>query len=76
MNTTLRPANPAQNYESPLTLEEGAKLLRRSVKTLRRLIQSGDFHAFKIGGRWFVRVSEIEAFIQRQIAKTGGNTPC
>jgi excisionase family DNA binding protein len=74
MNTIKHTPN-ITNYEPPLTLEEGAALLRRSVKTLRRLIQTHSLHAFKIGGHWFVRPSEIEAFIQRQLTQ-GGNPPC
>jgi excisionase family DNA binding protein len=69
MNTLL-------SIEKHLCLKDVAVSLMVSVKTVRRLIQSGALHAFKIGGRWFVRGSEIEAFIQRQLAKTGGNPSC
>jgi excisionase family DNA binding protein len=72
MNTIEHTLNIPESYEAPLTLEEAATMLRRSVKTLRRLIQNGVLHAFKIGGQWFVRGSEIESFIQRQITKNGG----
>ena len=41
--------------EKPLRLEDAAAILSVSVKTVRRLIQRGLLHAFKIGGRWFVR---------------------
>jgi excisionase family DNA binding protein len=76
MNTIKHTTTITQTYEPPITLEEAATMLRRSVKTLRRLIQNHSLNAFKIGGCWFVRPSEIEAFIQRQLSQTGGNPSC
>jgi len=62
-----------QDYEPPLNLEEGAKLLRVSLKTLRRFIEKKTLRAFKIGGRWFILGSEIQTYLQHQITRGGGH---
>jgi len=60
------------NFEPPITLEEAAEMLRKSVKTVRRLINQGHIPSFKIGGTRHVLASEVLKYIQRQIAKGKG----
>jgi excisionase family DNA binding protein len=62
-------AQTPNNFEPFLTLEEVAKMLRKSVKTIRRFISQGHLPSFKIGGIRHVLVSEVQKFIQRQIEK-------
>ncbi len=69
MNTPL-----PTNFEPPLTLAEVAKLLRKSVKTVRRLISQGHLPSFKIGAGRHVLPSEVHKYIQRQIAKGKGES--
>jgi excisionase family DNA binding protein len=61
-----------ENYEPPMTLPEAAGMLRKSVKTVRRLITQGHLPSFKIGGRRQVHGSEVQKYIQRQIVKGTG----
>lgn len=54
-----------------LTLEEVADFLKTSVKTVRRLIGSGELPAFKVRGQLRVRKSDLEAYIDRQLERSG-----
>ncbi len=65
--------NAVQTFEPPLRLESAASMLTVSVKTVRRLIKRGQLPSFFIGGRRHVLASEIQAYIQRQIARGGGH---
>jgi excisionase family DNA binding protein len=62
--------------EKPVRLQAAAEQLGVSVKTVRRLLSSGQLRAFKIGGQWFTRGSFIQAYIEQQIQKSGGKQPC
>jgi excisionase family DNA binding protein len=64
------------NFESPLTLEEVAKMLRKSVKSVRRYINLGYLPSFKIGATRHVLASEVEKYVQRQIEKGKGTLSC
>ncbi len=67
--------NP-DNFEPPGTLEEAAKILRKSVKTVRRLISQGHLPSYKLGATRHVQASEVYKYIQRQIEKGKGIQPC
>ena len=60
-----RRASPVSS--SYLTLREVAELLKLSEKTIYRLVQQGDIPAFKVGGSWRFRASDIEEWIEGQL---------
>ena len=47
-----------------LTLSEAAELLHVSTRTLQRMIRRNDLPAFKVGGQWRVRESQLAQWIQ------------
>jgi excisionase family DNA binding protein len=56
-----------ENYLDPLrmlTLAEAAELMHVSKRTLTRMIENTEFPAFKVGGQWRVRESELIKWIQ------------
>ncbi len=50
--------NPLESY----TVEEVAQALKLHPYTIRRLSREGKIPAFKFGGQWRFRKSEIEAW--------------
>jgi len=50
--------NPLESY----TVEEVAEALKLHPYTIRRLSREGKIPAFKFGGQWRFRKSEIEAW--------------
>ncbi len=65
-----------QLFEKPMRLEAAAELLGVSVKTITREKDMGKFCAFQIRGRWFTRMSDIQAYIDQQIQKAKGRQSC
>lgn len=53
--------------ENYLTLKEVAELLKLSEKTIYRLAQQGEIPAFKVGGSWRFRASDIDQWVAKQI---------
>lgn len=53
----------------PIRLQEAANYFGVSQKTLMRSAHRGKLKIFKIGGRWFIMPSEIEAYLNRQQKK-------
>ena len=49
-----------------LTLPEAAELLQVSIRTLHRMIRKNDLPAFKVGGQWRLRESQLTHWIQRR----------
>jgi excisionase family DNA binding protein len=47
-----------------LTLPEAAELLQVSTRTLQRMIRRKDLPAFKVGGQWRVRESQLTRWIE------------
>ena len=47
-----------------LTLREAAQMLQVSPRTLQRLIRKNDLPAFKVGGQWRVRESQLAQWIR------------
>jgi len=77
MNAQLPIEKPLPSgFEPPRTLKEGAAMMCKSVKTVRRLISHGDLPSFLILGQRHVLASEVHQYIQRQIAKGKGQFPC
>jgi excisionase family DNA binding protein len=47
-----------------LTLHEAAKLLNLPIHSVRNMIRSKKLRAFKVGGQWRIRRSEITKWVQ------------
>ena len=47
-----------------LTLTEAAELLQVSTRTLQRMIRRNELPAFKVGGQWRVRESQLTRWIE------------
>jgi excisionase family DNA binding protein len=47
-----------------LTLSEAANLLQVSTRTLQRMIRSGELPAFKAGGQWRVRETQLKQWVE------------
>jgi excisionase family DNA binding protein len=56
MNETVEPLRL-------LTLPEAAELLHVSTRTLQRMIRRNELPAFKVGGQWRVRESQLTRWI-------------
>jgi excisionase family DNA binding protein len=53
-----------------LTLDEVAAYLKAGKRTVYRLAQKGEIPAFKLGGTWRFRRSELDRWIANSINKT------
>ena len=53
-----------------LTLDEAATLLHVSKRTLQRMIKTRELPAFKVGGQWRLRESQLRQWVE--IRETGG----
>ncbi|WP_426209786.1 methylation-associated defense system helix-turn-helix domain-containing protein MAD1 [Massilia sp. TWP1-3-3] len=53
-----------------LTLDEVAAYLKAGKRTVYRLAQKGEIPAFKLGGTWRFRRSELDNWIADSIQKT------
>jgi len=62
---------PAPAADEILTLDEVSAFLKAGKRTVYRLAQSGDIPAFKLGGTWRFRRSELDRWIAGQIAAKG-----
>ena len=47
-----------------LTLQQAAEMLRMSNRTIQRLIHRKELPAFKVGGQWRFRESELAKWLQ------------
>ena len=56
-------AQTMRNQDEILTLQEVAAYLKLTDKSIYRLAQSGRITAFKAGGAWRFRLSDIEEWI-------------
>lgn len=57
-----------------MTIKEVGKYLKLSDRSAYRLAQEGTLPAFKVGGSWRVRRSDLDAWITRQV-ETQGSAP-
>ena len=60
--------------ETLLTIEQVAKQLGVSTRTVRRIMEADEIKAFKIGKRWRFTQSEVDAFLVRQQEASKKNT--
>jgi excisionase family DNA binding protein len=49
-----------------LTLSEAANLLQISTRTLQRMIRNGELPAFKVGGQWRVRETQLRQWVENR----------
>ena len=56
-----------------LTLPEAAELLHVSTRTLQRMIRRNELPAFKVGGQWRMRESQLTKWIQSR--ETASDSP-
>lgn len=49
-----------------LTLSEAANLLQVSTRTLQRMIRSGELPAFKVGGQWRLRETQLRQWVENR----------
>jgi excisionase family DNA binding protein len=47
-----------------LTLSEAANLLQVSTRTLQRMIRKGELPAFKVGGQWRLRETQLRQWVE------------
>ena len=60
--------NPNLPFETLIGSPEAAKLLGNiHVKTLQRYARTGSLPGYQIGGHWYFRVSELDAWLQSRI---------
>lgn len=52
--------------EKIYTLKEVADILRVSIRTIYRMIKSGELDAFRVRDEYRIRKSTVEAFIERK----------
>jgi excisionase family DNA binding protein len=49
-----------------LTLDEAAALLQVSKRTLHRMIKTNELPAFKVGGQWRLRETQLRQWVEDQ----------
>jgi hypothetical protein len=64
------------SIERPLSLEAAAEFLGVCLKTVTREKDDGKLLAFKIRGRWFTRMSYVQAYIDQQLQTAKRRQPC
>jgi excisionase family DNA binding protein len=62
------PVSVAAPLEPLLDSEEAAAIMRIHPKTLQKMARKGVVRGVHVGKLWRFRVSEIEAWIQRELA--------
>lgn len=55
-----------------LTLPEVAQLLKVAEKTVYTMAQKGDLPAFKVGGQWRFRRTDLDAWIDAKTRRAAG----
>ena len=49
-----------------LTLSEAADLLQVSTRTLQRMIRNNQLPAFKVGGQWRLRETQLRQWVENR----------
>jgi excisionase family DNA binding protein len=55
-----------------LTLPEVAQLLKVAEKTVYTMAQKGELPAFKVGGQWRFRRTDLDAWIDAKTRRSAG----
>jgi excisionase family DNA binding protein len=61
-----------ENEGEILTLDEVAEYLKAGKRTVYRLAQNAEIPAFKLGGTWRFRRSDLDSWIAERINKKRG----
>ena len=69
LQTTIAEATMTDTDGEILTLDEVAAYLKAGKRTVYRLAQKGEIPAFKLGGTWRFRRSELDLWIAESINK-------
>ena len=56
-----------------LTLSEAARLLQVSTRTLQRMIRQRQLPAFKVGGQWRMRESQLSEWLEQKERSARGD---
>jgi excisionase family DNA binding protein len=56
-----------------ITLSEAATLLQVSTRTLQRMIRQRQLPAFKVGGQWRMRESQLSEWLEQKERSALGN---
>jgi excisionase family DNA binding protein len=67
----LRSITEEKSMERLLTSDEVAEYLRVDVVTIRRLVTRGELTAYRVGGEYRFKLSDIEKYLQRQRVGSG-----
>ncbi|MBW0158423.1 helix-turn-helix domain-containing protein [Sedimentimonas flavescens] len=62
-------SRPATTPEQLLTIPEAAELLRVSIKSIRRWIESGELSAAKLGNQWRIRPQDLDRFVRDRLER-------
>ena len=54
-----------------LTLDEAATLLQVSKRTLQRMIKVRELPAFKVGGQWRLRETQLRQWVEHREVSSG-----
>jgi len=57
-----------------LTLPEVAQLLKVAEKTVYTMAQKGELPAFKVGGQWRFRRTDLDAWIDAKTRRSDGHS--
>ncbi len=52
-----------------LTVKDVAEYLNRSETTIYNMLNNGDIPGIKLGGKWIVRKSDLDNFLDQQLAE-------
>ena len=61
---------PTQLFEPLIDSREAATLLHMHHKTLERKARNGEIPGYQIGGRWYFRASELDAWLRSRVNST------
>jgi excisionase family DNA binding protein len=60
-------------FDQIVTINEVADYLRVNERTVYRMASAGKIPAFKVGGAWRIKLSELEEWIKDQSNINSGN---
>jgi excisionase family DNA binding protein len=64
-----------EQFDEILTIEEVAAYLKAGRRTVYRLAANGQIPAFKLGGTWRFRRTELDRWIATRIGMQGKSKP-
>ena len=61
--------------DKAISIPDTAQRLGVSTRTIRRMIEAHEIHAFKVLGQWRIRESEVERIMQGNQGEDEGKKP-